>query len=664
MAMKAMPACFCLLAVSMCTQGAAASSAGELLDEAIWWPGDFAQMCMGDGTSGPFEAPNISAYGPLMPQFYFLSKDTIGRLKERRAEVSAELVARLKAFDWRHIPPPPRVSKRVNKLKTAGLSKADPHGPGPAPWAPPNSRALGGAMLRVIAAIDAVETLPELMRLEEQLNVLNTTALDARQRSAMDGKKDNPPDVFLPSIDTGGVSPTWDEWRDDWAALGHPGYQDKSPWRDWLDKLSRNQVFQRELLGVCLEMVDHADYPPLKTSLVGRLRNLGLQREGRRTMEWAHIQRKEDITAKNGEMRWDDALGVPVYPHKCVDIPGTAAVREDARAIIQAFLDKEKPAGVTDGAALLKEVLAQPGGFSQMCSSPPPIPFDVPLTPGDAIAPRYFFFSDARRLVLMAHRDLLIQPLTAALAAINLKSAGVPEAAAPDPMNSGQSRGKFGPLLLRTAGVLNAVEALPEVLRTEDDLHDLIIRTGRDPSFTPPLLDLNSPVEWTNSDRPEAARAALTGARNDPRSRALFSCRVYQRELLGLMFKMLHAEHFEPLKQSKVLAAFKAEGRRQLEVTLQTLKSEKELLSWQRRNPGIKKAAVSWDVVEGRTTFFKGAAVFGAIVYTEAERAEIRQLAQDFLKTVPPEKREAANGMEMSWLYDDKEEWLTDYSKS
>ncbi len=618
---------------------AAAPSASDLLDEAIWWPGDFAQVCRSDDTSGPFAAPHIDAYGPLVPQSYFLSKDTVARLQARHAELSAELVARLKVFDWLHPPAAPRVSKKMAALKNASLSRADPNAPGPGPWEPANSRALGGAMLRVIGAINAVEALPELLRLEDELNTLNKRALDAAQQAqpAFGSNKGKPPDVPLPVIDLGGTASPWDEWSDDWEATGR---DTTSPWSTWRVRLSDSLVFQRELLGVCLGMVDKAGYAPLKTSLVGRLRNLGLQRRGRVTMEAQHIGKKEDITEKLKDLHWDDALGVPLYPHMQTDIPGTAGVRQNARAILEAFLNGGTPPSITDGAALLGKVLDQPGGTLHMDGPLPTIPFDVPLSPEDVIASRYAFFNEDTKITMMAHRELLIPPLTTALAAVKVKAGG----------------STLPPLLLHAAGVLNAVETLPQVLQIEADLHDLIIQAGRDPSFIPPLLGLNSRVIPAPE---EPADGASPAAR---RKAALFACRIWQREALGLVFQMLLAEHFEPLKQSKVLAAFNAEGHQQLETKLPAFKSEQEFTLWKHRTFGNKRG-IGWLVEKNKAYYTKSEAFLLPVNYTEAGRAELRQLALRFIKTVPLERREAGNGMKMSWLYDSQESWLADYGK-
>jgi hypothetical protein len=108
--------------------------ASALLDEAIWWPGDFGQVCMGDGGIGPMTAPYLPGFGGFVAQDYFLSKEMTERLKARRAEIVAELQKRLQAFDWDKVPAPAPVPKRVTQLKDKGVTILEKCDAGPGPW--------------------------------------------------------------------------------------------------------------------------------------------------------------------------------------------------------------------------------------------------------------------------------------------------------------------------------------------------------------------------------------------------------------------------------------------------------------------------------------------------------------------------------------------------
>ncbi len=653
--MKAAPLCFCVLALSALLKAApapSAPSAAELVDEAIWWPGDFSQVCGGVTGIGPFREPLMRGYDAIVAQGYFLSKDTTARLKAHKAEVSAELLARLKAFDWKHVPAAPPVSKRVKAIKTAAWKAGGGDEAGPGPWEPPNARALNGAMLRIIREVGAVETLPELLRLEDELDKINAKALEAAWSLMSDTK--HLPKLDLPPIQVGGTV-LWEEYTDDWREAGSP--ENPTAVLKWKQRVFDSVVFQREILGVCLALVDEAKYEPLKTSLVGRLRELGLRHIGLRMMDNLKIHGKADMKGQADDLYWDDARGFPLSQFDRAEIPWTPAIREDARAIAEAFLKGDKPTGDRDGKALLETAIDRPGNFSQMCGVPPPIPFEAPLPIVASLVPHYFRLSKDQQINLIAYRASVIPPLVAALHSIEpdkttappepkSDAAEVPTGSSP-PRKSGQSPNQLGPLVLKTASLLNAVEALPEILRIEASLNDIGIHAAKDESFTPPPFSLDSPMGWVGqkgySENDKAAAAAFE------RKSRLFACHVYQRELLGTIYEMLKAEEFAPLTKSKVQAAFEAEGHKQLTKELKGIKTQVQFSRWQRSTALPEARTVVWDDDKNRPIVMENVAYIANIEYTPAARDELRGLAEDYLKTVPPEKRKAGDAMKLFW---------------
>lgn len=634
--------------------------ASALLDEAIWWPGDFGQVCMGDGGIGPMTAPYLPGFGGFVAQDYFLSKEMTERLKARRAAIVAELQKRLQAFDWEKVPAPAPVPKRVTQLKDKGLSILEKGDAGPGPWKPQNPHALGGAMLSIIDTLDAVELLAELMRLEEQLNKINEKAVELSWRAQFSGKDGTPgsaPTMKLPPIDLGGRTPGWDGVTDE---LDDPK---KSKWSQWRSDLFEHLVFQREILGVGLQMAARANYAPLKDSLVGRLRDLGLRRQGLLNVDWLKISTKEEFTAKkdNEGLHWDDALGVPLRDDEQVNIPWSGAVRESARAVIMAYSKSEAPAAMPDGATLLREAIVQPGYWGQMCSLPPPVPPDVPLSPIGDVAQFTYMLSADSVLRLQAYRDRVIPALVDAMHRMDVKH--LPKPSASDGMitsqsgwtlgNTGQTPGTLGPLVLDVVRSLNAVEALPELLRLEADLHELIVHAEKDPAFTPPQLKVDTWIFIPKDGKVDPKDPE--DMKKSDRTRALVSCRLLQRKVLGAIWSVLIAEFYPSARGSNVEQAFWAAGTKATRTRLENARTEDDLKWWikdpealaEAWNPKKKKVVITDAVVEDVSAKIGARA---SIPYTEAARDEMRAVTEEYLRNVPPAKRKAGDAMNLPWL--------------
>src|SRR5262249_19677307 len=128
----------------------AADSAAKLVDSVIIEPGRWDQMCSMP-MSQPFDFP-LPLYTAGVRRVHTISDENVKRLKEQRADVVAELAHRLDTIDLSR--PSSTVTNGEFSFKGSNL---DP-------------KALTGILLDMVLELDAVETLPGLMHLEEELN--------------------------------------------------------------------------------------------------------------------------------------------------------------------------------------------------------------------------------------------------------------------------------------------------------------------------------------------------------------------------------------------------------------------------------------------------------------------------------------------------------------
>ncbi|WP_395747356.1 hypothetical protein [Prosthecobacter sp.] len=573
-----------------------AESAAELLDRAIWWPGDYGQLCRDDDSVGSFGSVPLR-YGTLIHQEYFLSADTLAQLSTRRKEIVEELGLRLKTFHWENIPPAPPVSEEVRKLAAGVENLRGQQGepialPGPRTF--DNPRALGGTMLRIMEALQTVELLPELLRLEEELGQIN----DKAQSTSYDPFRNNggAPIASLPNINTG------DEFLGQWEA--EDSTEKDQPNRDavvkWKQQLFKNRVFQREMLGVCLGMLEKKGYAPLlRDSLTARLHALGANR------------------------------------HPPGLLPDSKDVLDDARRLVRDFIaGKEPPAAKVDGVALLEESIASPGSFSQMCVRMPEIPLNAPLPAMSALAPRHYNLGGYSLIRLLAYRDVVLPVLVGRIQELKIAAPAPEKKTATrdvsERIRSGQTSTEFGPLIFQVVEHLNAVECLPGLLRLEQQLHDLVAAAEKDAKVAVPLLRLDSPFGWSPVER----------------ERALQSCRIYQREMLGLMHTLLMQEGYPPMRDSALEKSMREAGRaafrREHAAEVAKFTSYEQI-------PSYLRSDVVWDEVKRKAEISEDASYAVGVPYSEAVRDEVLKLTQRFLQEVPPEKRKAADGMPLPW---------------
>jgi hypothetical protein len=598
-------------------------SAADLLDEAIWWPGDFGQICRGD-SDWSFEEPPLT-YGTLGALDYFLSEKRIAQLKDRRADIVPELVKRLKAFHWQQPPAPRPVRKDIPVVIAKTLAAEDPNSPGPAPWKPMNPDALNTLMLRIIEELDADEALPELLRLEGELDSIQQANLKAATEGIWNKSKQAPP---VPGKIETSQANGWGRWTrfdrgegEDWAA--------------WRSQTFDIAIFQREILGVALGIIHRKRFPLLDQSMIGRLAMQAARRSGRESMEIHGLKSAADLAAHDSAsyLTWDKALDQAMPKHMTEELPGTSQMLAEARLIIHAFIHRESPGHeakgpviTTDGAALLRETLASPGHWSQMCSYPPAISADVPMPAMTQLASRYFDLFSKPKLRLQAHRDLVMPALMERVAKLKVE----PPPASAEPiewsrdMKSGQSPDIFGPLIFQAIEALAGIECLPDLLRLEQDLHTGIAKHEAQPKAVPPALLLDSP-------------SSVKGDKGE-RAIALSSWRIYQRELLALIATLLEGEEYPPFEQSLLFKARTAANRKATDAALAKAKSRDDL-PWQlERSAYFNEETKRWEMPDDIV-------LRAQVPFTPELRADLCRIAEQFLKEVPAKQRRAGDAM-------------------
>jgi hypothetical protein len=616
-------ACVALLTSALPVSGASGSGAEsvpieELVDEAIQRPGDGTQIC-GAPAPAPFSRPPIPAYGLSVPQGTFLSEPMKKLLRARRDEVVQELARRLERLDLQN--PPKAPAKRKEALLAPNHAK-----PGRESFVTEtgqNPRTLGGIMLTMILDLDAVELLPHLLRLEKQLQKLNAAALN----------DDKAP---IPAIDVGGWM-LWEGAGEEFEKV--EDLPEIPPALERKHQLFDSMIFDREMLGVMVELLHRKGYASLSGSTLGRIRTLMLKHR-RLDEDLQKVRSEEDIPEdRKRAIAFDKDAGVPYWRWRVVRVPYTEERRMETRNLVQAYLDKKELPALT-GAQVLDEAIAQPGDFNQMCGMPRPIAFEVPLPAYGVLAPRHYSLGGDAATKLQAYRAEVMPVLQERLKNIDMARLATqnakPAAREMTMAKSGLNPEALSWPLLQAVQVLQGVECLPALLRLEEQLHALLAAAEKDAAAPLPQLELDSPVSW---------KELTVKAKPEPRKEQTFACRIYQRELLGLIGSLLRKEDFAPLDNTAVEKAY-IEGLKKIAVSdeLKGFKSADDI-------PWESFHLVTWDEALNIPVYIHGSTI--PVPYTEAIREELRKVAGEYLSTVPQEKRLGAKAMSVAPELDD-----------
>ncbi len=284
-----------LAALFLAVAPVVAAETGEaLVDRLIRSPGEFDQMCDAPPPLDP-KVP-LPIYALVADRDVHLSKENLAELRQRRAEVVPVLQKRLAAFDFTK--PPKAVSaKRVFKDDQVEVSGINP-------------RQLSGLFYEMILGLDAVEVLPDLLRIEEQLRSL--------LEKADQDKKNEVPKVELDGMLTMPM---------DNKALSK---------RD--QAMSRARVVQRELLSVMLQLLRNQRYQPLLDSEMEKSYAKAIKARAQEE-DLKDIKTPEDAKAKGDEyLQFDVIYGVPLaYLDKPPKVPFSGDVRNTIRGYVTDF---------------------------------------------------------------------------------------------------------------------------------------------------------------------------------------------------------------------------------------------------------------------------------------------------------------------------------------
>ncbi len=269
------------------------------------------------------------------------------------------------------------------------------------------------------------------------------------------------------------------------------------------------------------------------------------------------------------------------------------------------------------GSQLLDEVIAKPGNWNQMCSVPMPISADVPLPLYSGLATRSFFISAANRERLRGRRDDVVPEIVRRLHHFVLtRKAATPAGAGFS--ESGQDPNELSGLMLDIIGDLDAVEALPDLMRLEDDLNARLVSATNGDLSVVPLLNLDGVASMMMID-PNVSPEKF---QNDNR---VFQSRIFQREMLATMAKLLRHKNFPAMLKSDYETEYHKYLKHEAEndSTLASIKTEQDI-------PDYNKEWIWIDAVYHLPAHH--AFKTPTMPYTPETRREIRQFVAEFLK--------------------------------
>jgi hypothetical protein len=280
-----------LITLAAALPASAETSAGKLLNEIIRDPGHWSQMCVASPPI-PFDVP-FPFYSLATPRYFSLSQENVARLQKARAQVVPEIVRRMGKIDL----------SRPAKQKKDSFSTTDSD-------QDPNH--LTGLLLDIILELNAVETLPELLRLEADLNFRLKTA-----------EKDG--GASLPVLDAAGP-------------VRMTGVDSASKSFSQRERTFVSRIFQRELLSVMAALLRQERFQPLLDSELERSYLVYLKKEAQSEM-LKGIKKPEDVSPKEkGWVTFDPIHGLPVIKHWLQFTKYTPELRLKIREWVNDFL--------------------------------------------------------------------------------------------------------------------------------------------------------------------------------------------------------------------------------------------------------------------------------------------------------------------------------------
>ena len=265
-------------------------SVDELLDRVIKDPGQYHQMCS-ESPSVDRDVP-LPLYHPVFRRDHYVSIKNMDELRGRREEVVAALRRRLADMKF-----PPW--KYTEATKGAVLSAND-------------SAQLTSLHYEIIVNLDAVETLPELLRIEERLN--------QKLSQSENDSKTPPPFVLLDgyAIGDGKLSP-----------------------RELA--IQRGRIMQRELLSVMLQLLRRQQFQPLLDSIFEKIYAAMIKARAN-DRDLRDIKTPEDAKARGQQyIPFDPVYHIPLGYLEKSEVHYSEKMREEARSLVEAFIKTVPP---------------------------------------------------------------------------------------------------------------------------------------------------------------------------------------------------------------------------------------------------------------------------------------------------------------------------------
>ncbi len=266
-------------------------------------------------------------------------------------------------------------------------------------------------------------------------------------------------------------------------------------------------------------------------------------------------------------------------------------------AIVSSLAGASAAEVTPDGRALLREALARPGGYSQMCFAPPPVvPGKMSFGGEDRWLAATFNSLSAERLdECRVRRAEVVPALVEALTGMDLRreaGEGGPRPALPTERDSGVTPERLSRLHLALCRELTAVEALPQLMRLEQELSDLVDAAERDTAAPLPALDANAPLRFVT---PGAKGGDLQWfSAQTPLARRV-TARFFQAEVLGTMLSVVCRSRFLPALQSRFAgerqrALLERRASAELRVQRETRESLQHLLAPDHNSPSSSES--------------------------------------------------------------------------
>jgi hypothetical protein len=254
---------------------------------------------------------------------------------------------------------------------------------------------------------------------------------------------------------------------------------------------------------------------------------------------------------------------------------------------------------------------------------------------------------------LRANRKIVIEALVEKFASMDVTNSayrGESKISADEVLeDSGVSTYDLSQLLLNITIDLNAVEALPHLLRVEAELSTMLEMNAADPSLILPEkyvdagfideADLKERIEDTDREKETFQQRFIREAKHRAKSNRQH-CIVAQRDLLATILCLLRQEKYSPLLSSDVEKSYRAEVlKNAAEENFGPIKKESD----------IKEEDRAWIIIDpiinAPTAYAHPQA---KIPYTPVLRATIRGWANSWLETTPAPRRDGTKGMTIS----------------